>query len=116
MRRLAQQAWQRWTARSAGSSERMACFLIAPMLWMLSVRIRKSRAGSSVEQSTLSKKQAQWAVMDRDETVHITPIDDLVEHDHDSLDCFCGPEVDFSGERPMVSHQSLDRREDGEEA
>ena len=116
MRRLGQQAWRLWTARSDGSFERMACFLIIPALWILSERIRRSQAGLSPEQSTLSKKQAQWAVMDQEATVHIVPIDDLVEHDLDGLECMCGPEVDFSGERPMVSHASLDRREDGEEA
>jgi hypothetical protein len=38
---------------------------------------------------------------------------DEVLHDLDS-DCICGPDVDFSGLRPLVTHHSLDGREANE--
>jgi len=52
-------------------------------------------------------------------TVHVLPAADLVEHDTESLDCICGPDLEYAdpetGETypdgPLVSHHSLDGRE-----
>ena len=49
-------------------------------------------------------------------TVHVYPDSDLIEHDTESDDCLCGPEVEaVPGEDGyfgwLVSHHSLDGRE-----
>jgi hypothetical protein len=46
-------------------------------------------------------------------TVHVTPVDDLVEHEQ-SEDCVCGPTVEMVEGGWLVVHESLDRREDRE--
>lgn len=49
-------------------------------------------------------------------TVHVFPLDDLIDHDLDGGDCPCGP-TDIPVERDdgsfgwVVSHHSLDGRE-----
>jgi hypothetical protein len=43
-------------------------------------------------------------------TVHVVPINDLVEHEDD--DCVCGPAVEFVPPNGwLVTHHSLDGRE-----
>lgn len=49
-------------------------------------------------------------------TVHVVPVNDLVEHDTDGGDCVCGPEVepvehDDGSMGWLVKHHSLDGRE-----
>ena len=49
-------------------------------------------------------------------TVHVYPHADLIDHDTDSSDCICGPEVEavFRNDGSngwLVSHHSLDGRE-----
>jgi hypothetical protein len=50
-----------------------------------------------------------WDVLEGRQ-VHVTPCGDWIEHNHDGLDCICGPTVEFH-ERPLVVHMSLDGRE-----
>lgn len=53
-------------------------------------------------------------------SVHVVPVDDLVEHTDD--DCVCGPDYEFVhpetgvsyGDGPVVFHHSLDGREAAE--
>jgi hypothetical protein len=40
---------------------------------------------------------------------HITPIDDLIDHDTSGHHCICGPAIDI--ENKTIIHSSLDRRE-----
>jgi hypothetical protein len=52
-------------------------------------------------------------------TVHCYPVDDLVEHNTDSEDCACGPDVeavfrDDGSNGWLISHHSLDGREQRE--
>ena len=48
-------------------------------------------------------------------TIHVTPIDDLIEHEL-SDDCVCGPSTMMTLEGEwIIIHESLDRREDAEE-
>lgn len=42
--------------------------------------------------------------------VHVRPARDLTPHEP-TQECVCGPTVDFTGERPLVTHHSLDGRE-----
>ncbi len=49
-------------------------------------------------------------------TVHVFPVNDLIEHDTDSDDCLCGPTTeavhdDEGGFGWVVIHHSLDGRE-----
>lgn len=51
--------------------------------------------------------------------VHVFPVDDLVGHDTESDDCVCGPELEPCVRSDgsvgwLITHQSLDRREDSE--
>lgn len=55
---------------------------------------------------------SRWQVHDL-AAVHVTPIDDAIDHDFD-MDCICGPDVEFTEGRPLVSHHSLDGREASE--
>lgn len=54
--------------------------------------------------------------MASDDTWHVYPVNDLVEHDTDGDDCVCGPET-TTVEREdgsigyVVTHHSLDDRE-----
>jgi hypothetical protein len=51
-------------------------------------------------------------------TVHVLPVDDIVEH-KESEDCVCGPEVEWvegeDGGGWLVTHHSLDGREQSEQ-
>lgn len=53
-------------------------------------------------------------------TIHVLPVDDLVEHDSSGqVDCVCGPttepvKADDGYVGWLVSHHALDGREDGE--
>lgn len=40
---------------------------------------------------------------------HIYPVKDLVEHNTESMECICGPEIDWKNE--LVIHAAMDRRE-----
>lgn len=40
---------------------------------------------------------------------HVFPINDLIEHNTESMECVCGPEIDFENE--IVIHAAMDRRE-----
>lgn len=40
---------------------------------------------------------------------HVVPINDLIEHNTESKECICGPEIDFDNE--LVIHAAMDRRE-----
>lgn len=44
------------------------------------------------------------------DTVHVTPRDDLVDHE-ESDDCICGPSTVFVIGGVVVTHRSLDGRE-----
>lgn len=45
------------------------------------------------------------------ETVHVTPNNDLIEHEIDD-DCVCGPDIEYvEGGGKLVVHHSLDGRE-----
>lgn len=44
--------------------------------------------------------------------VHVHPINDSIEHDLESDDCVCGPSVEFVPGGMVVTHHSLDGRED----
>ncbi|PXY21406.1 hypothetical protein BAY60_25645 [Prauserella muralis] len=55
--------------------------------------------------------------------IHVAPIDDLVGHEVDGphAECPCGPEVehqdtDGAGDRWLVTHHSLDGREQAEDS
>lgn len=52
-----------------------------------------------------------WQVYDLT-SVHVVPEagSDQIEHDLDS-DCICGPDIEFTEGRPLVTHHSLDGRE-----
>lgn len=52
-------------------------------------------------------------------TYHVYPTDDLVEHDTESGECLCGPEVEAVPREDgsfgwLVKHHSLDGREGSE--
>jgi hypothetical protein len=54
------------------------------------------------------------------ETVHVVPVDDLIEHDTSGeKPCVCGPDVEHveaeDGDGWLVTHHSLDGRERFEE-
>lgn len=40
---------------------------------------------------------------------HIVPVDDLIEHETDGLDCWCKP--DYDEWEQLVTHNALDGRE-----
>jgi hypothetical protein len=40
---------------------------------------------------------------------HVYPINDLIDHNLESPDCPCNPEIDF--EHGIVIHAAMDRRE-----
>lgn len=71
-------------------------------------------AGFTVTNAVLSvldrRKPKGWDTLDLKRHVHVVPVDDDIEHETDSLDCICGPKVEFH-ERPLVVHASLDGRE-----
>lgn len=53
--------------------------------------------------------------------VHVVPVGDLMEHDVESVDCVCGPNVQYVDDDgdmyprgPLVVHYSLDGREANE--
>jgi hypothetical protein len=53
------------------------------------------------------------------QTVHVLPVNDLIEHEEEGTVCPCGPTVEpvFDDDGAcgwLISHQSLDRREDRE--
>lgn len=48
------------------------------------------------------------------EIVHVTPLNDLIEHEETDgalCDCPCGPDVNFIEGGIVVTHHSLDGRE-----
>ena len=50
------------------------------------------------------------------ETLHVVPIDDLIEHQTDGDECICGPDCelvqrDDAPDMYLYSHHSLDGRE-----
>jgi hypothetical protein len=58
----------------------------------------------------LKPKPKGWDVLDLKRHVHVVPVDDHIDHDTETLDCICGPAIEFH-ERPLVTHASLDGRE-----
>lgn len=44
-----------------------------------------------------------------DGDVHVVPVDDLVDHEHE--DCVCGPTVEFVEDGWLYVHHALDGRE-----
>lgn len=48
-------------------------------------------------------------------TVHVLPVDDLIEHTSTDYDCVCGPAIELvpsdNGDSWLVTHHSLDGRE-----
>jgi hypothetical protein len=48
-------------------------------------------------------------------TVHVVPVNDLVEHECEGTDCICGPDLEQvegdDGDGWLVTHHSLDGRE-----
>lgn len=54
----------------------------------------------------------------REEVRHVSPIDDLIEHDTESPDCICGPrvtpiELEDGSIGWLYSHHALDRERFG---
>ena len=54
--------------------------------------------------------------MNDSNNVHVYPIGDLIEHDTDSEDCICGPQVEAVPRKDgtlgwVYTHHSLDGRE-----
>jgi hypothetical protein len=41
--------------------------------------------------------------------IHVVPVNDIIEHDTDSMECACNPVIDV--DNGIVIHESLDRRE-----
>lgn len=46
--------------------------------------------------------------------VHVLPVDDLIEHEDIGDECVCGPDVAFVTGGQVVTHHSLDGREEHE--
>jgi hypothetical protein len=49
--------------------------------------------------------------------VHVEPVNDVVKHECDGgalCDCVCGPDVTFLDDAVIVTHHSLDGREESE--
>jgi hypothetical protein len=48
-------------------------------------------------------------------TVHVYPVDDLIEHECEGADCLCGPDTEYvegeGGDGWLITHHSLDGRE-----
>jgi len=40
---------------------------------------------------------------------HVSPVNDLIEHNLEGFECPCGPQIDFENE--LVIHAAMDRRE-----
>jgi hypothetical protein len=54
------------------------------------------------------------------DTYHVTPVDDLIEHNTDGGDCPCGPDTEAVKREDgsmgwVVTHHALDGREHAEE-
>lgn len=45
--------------------------------------------------------------------IHVYPVNDTVEHDTESISCWCKPRIEENGQ--LVIHNSFDGREDFEE-
>lgn len=50
------------------------------------------------------------------QTVHVLPVNDVIEHEDEGVDCICGPTVEpvFDADGAcgwLISHNSLDGRE-----
>lgn len=61
---------------------------------------------------------ARWAVYVRDteDEVHVSPLNDLVEHEFDGAECACGPDAECHTQEDgpdvwLYTHHSLDGRE-----
>jgi len=55
-----------------------------------------------------------WMVVDTPNAFHVVPLNDLKEHNIQSIYCWCVPTFYFDREldtKPQVSHQSADGRE-----
>lgn len=48
--------------------------------------------------------------------IHVTPTNDLKEHIEEGTQCWCNPELDYSGAEIIVIHNSADGREYLEQA
>lgn len=48
--------------------------------------------------------------------VHVVPINDLIEHEAEDDECMCGPDVEYVEGGKVVTHHSLDGREEHEGA
>lgn len=67
-----------------------------------------------IEVIRLALDEMGLAVTDRPRlTRHVVPRADLVPHE-DSPDCICGPSVEVVGSGVVVTHHSLDGREERE--
>lgn len=48
-------------------------------------------------------------------TIHVEPINDVIEHNTASDDCVCGPDIEYlENGGKLVTHHSLDGRENTE--
>lgn len=47
--------------------------------------------------------------------LHVVPVNDLLEHNTDSVECWCDPTIEVDGAILIVIHNSFDGREDDEE-
>lgn len=43
--------------------------------------------------------------------MHVTPVDDLMEHNHSTAQCWCEPRVFFKDDTYVIIHRCADRRE-----
>ena len=50
------------------------------------------------------------------EDQHVIPLNDLLEHDTDSKECWCDPEIKVEGAVLVVVHNSFDGREEPDHA
>jgi hypothetical protein len=48
------------------------------------------------------------------EDVHVLPLHDLLEHNSDSPECMCDPQVEIVGASLLIIHNSYDGREEEE--
>lgn len=56
-----------------------------------------------------SKRRKHSRVIPPDGVWHIVPVDDLMDHETDGLDCWCNPDYDeWEG---LITHNALDGRE-----
>ena len=64
-----------------------------------------------------NKKRQRWCVLEDDDAIHVVPDFDIKAHGIDKItknklylantNCPCKPEIDFSGRKPLITHNSF---------